>query len=139
MSQSYTSIQQIFDTILKTTTGLPTFTQENIKSQVTATKPWCRSTLLPAQTQVIGIGQVGLRMDQGLYQVDLFYPQNSGNIDAATMADLIMSKYKRGTYYTGGSTKVLVDKVYRLPSSSLTQATFYHLPIVVSWQYYDNA
>lgn len=136
MTQAYTTIQSILETQLKTVVGLPTFTAENIQAQVIATKPFSRATLIPAQTQIIGVGQNGLRMDQGLYQVDLFYPQNSGNTIANAMSDLIMNTFKRGTYYTSGNVRILINRVYRLPANSLTQATFYHIGLVVEWQYY---
>lgn len=139
MTQAYTVIQEILDTQLQTVVGLPTFTKENIKAVPEATKAWSRATLLPAQTQVIGIGHTGLRMDQGFYQIDLFYPQGSGNVAANTMADLVQNSFVRGSYYTSGSVSILIDRIYRIPATSLTQATFYHIAVMIAWQYYDNA
>lgn len=136
--QVYSVIQKILDTQLKTVKGLPSFAPENVKQTLVATKPWSRSTLVPAETQIIGVGQTGWRKDQGLYQIDLFYPQNSGNEQAQAMADAVMNAFVRGKYYTLGSTRVLIERVYRNPASSLAQATFYQIPIMVAWNYYDR-
>jgi hypothetical protein len=139
MSINYTAIQAILDTQLVTLSTLPKLTLENIKANVDANVPFCRTSLIPAQAQVIGVGAGGWRMDQGLYQVDLFYPQNTGNLVIGAMADSVMNTFHRGTYYTSGNVAVLIDRVYRLPAGSLVQAAFYHLPVTVSWQYYDQS
>ena len=132
------TIQTILDTQLQTVPNLPSFTAENIKSKPESTIPWCRSTLLPAESQILGVGQGGQRKDQGLYQIDLYYPQNSGLGLIQAMADLVMNTFTRGLYYTSGTTKVLIDNIYRLPANSLMQTAFYHQPIMIRWSYYDQ-
>ena len=57
MTINYSAIQSILDTQLQTTTDLPTFSEENKNFKPTATEAWCRSTLLPAETEIIGVGQ----------------------------------------------------------------------------------
>lgn len=135
---NYSAVQTILNTQLKTVVGLPTYTEENVKAVPDSTVPWCRSTLLPAETQIIGIGTGGQRKDQGLYQIDIYWPQNSGSLDANTMGDLIQNSFVRGTYYINGTVKVLIDSVYRLPAGPLTGTVFYHIPLMVRWSYYDQ-
>lgn len=135
---SYTRIQSILDNELQKILDLPKITLENITAKPTATDPFCRTTLLPAQAQVIGIGAVGLRLDQGLYQIDLFYPQNSGNCAANNMGDTVMNHFVRGQYYTDDTIKIMITRIYRLPASSLVQTAYYRIPVMIEWNYYDN-
>jgi len=51
----------------------------------------------------------GFYREQGLFQVSLFYPLQTGTLTAATRAQAIRTAFKRGTTMTSGSVKVIVD------------------------------
>lgn len=137
---NYTAIQKILDKQLQTIVYLPAFTPENIKAAPQSTNMWSRSTLLPAETQIIGVGSDGQRMDQGLYQIDLYTAQNSGSIDINVISDAIQNGFVRGQYYTDtdSGVSVLINSVFRLVGGGLPSTAFYHIPIFVRWAFYTD-
>lgn len=138
MSQNYTTILNILDTQLSTTPGLPVLTQENILSKPDSTTSWCRSTLLPAEPNILTVGQGGQRQDQGLYQIDVFTPKGSGADPANQIADSIQNTFIRGQYLSANGVLVLVEKVWRQTATALSGTVFYQLPIIVRWSRYDS-
>lgn len=48
--------------------------------------------------------------EQGIFQITLFYPIQTGTKDAADRAELIRTKFKRGSSFTSGSVTVIIDR-----------------------------
>lgn len=131
---SYTTILQLLDTQLLTTTDLPTHYTENERVQLITDTPWCRSTLLPVETQELTIGSNGWVKVQGLYQIDLFYPNDAGYSTAAGIADNVITSFARGLSL-GTTTIVKIEMSWRLPARSFQQ--FYQIPVSVRWASYQ--
>ena len=130
----FTEVQQLLDEQLLTVVGLPTLQTENTRFKVVTNVPWARSTLLPAETNIVTLGVTGYDELNGLYQVDLFYPSDSGFTAANTMADTVMGAFTKGTQLTGTGINVEIDKSWR--ESGRTFDTFYNIPVLVSWRGY---
>ena len=135
---NYTTIQKALDTQLSIVAGIPTFTEENARFKPSATTPFTRSTLLPAQTVVESIGVHGIDRVNGLYQVDLYYPADQGYTTANTMADLVIAAFPKALQLTTtDSIKVDVDVTWRLPARKVQN--FYNVPVIVSWKSYISS
>jgi hypothetical protein len=93
---------------------------------------WCRSTLLPAATTVESIGINGRERKNGLYQIDLFYLNNSGFAESLAMADTIISTFGKGLYLTDASFSVLVLRSYI--NSARPFPNYYQTPVMVEWE-----
>jgi len=125
---SYSIIQELLDTQLATVTGLPTLNIENTRIEPKTNVPYSRSTLLPTEATA----RTTLTDEfQGLYQVDLFYPQSKGFTDAAGTADLVIAAFQRGLELVEGDVRVHVRMAWREVAQPFQQ--FYNVPVVVRW------
>jgi hypothetical protein len=70
--------------------------------------------------------------EQGILQVTLYYPLQTGSGTAAARADLIRTTFKRGTSMTSGSNTVIV---YRTPeiSNGRVEGDRWALPVRIRW------
>jgi hypothetical protein len=70
--------------------------------------------------------------EQGILQVTLYYPLQTGSGTAAARADLIRSTFKRGTSMTSGGNTVIV---YRTPeiSNGRVEGDRWALPVRIRW------
>ena len=127
---SFTTIQALLDAQLATVTGLPTLQLENTRINPTNNTPWARATFIPAPTIVECVGPVGKDKLQGIYQVDLFYPQDRGTTTAGTMADLIVATFSKGLRL-GTSSELIIEIAYR--EVAYLFDPYYAVPITVKW------
>ena len=99
---SYKTTYESLITQLQTVTSLPTLQKENNRIQLGGGKtPWCRASILPVPTNIATLGPNGLNNEIGIFQVDLFYPQDNGYDTSFDMADSILQKYKAGSLVDG--------------------------------------
>jgi len=125
---SYSIIQDLLDTQLATVTSLPTLNKENTRNEPKTNVPYSRSTLLPIETTALSTHTDEF---QGLYQVDLFYPQSKGYTDAAEKADLVIEAFKRGLELGDDELRVHVRMSWREVAQPFQQ--FYNVPVMVRW------
>jgi hypothetical protein len=69
--------------------------------------PYQRAFLLAARpdNQVFGSAY----FEQGIFQIDLMYPQQSGSAAAAARAELLRSTFSRGASFTSGGVTVRIS------------------------------
>jgi hypothetical protein len=127
---SISKTQALLDAHLQTVVGLPPLQLENIRLTVDGS-PWCRATLLPAQSFVISLGVGASKKMAGLYQVDVMYPQDDGSSPARNMADLIVDSFSIGTRLTDGDTTVIIDIASAMTAQSLVD--YYYVPVQIQW------
>ena len=125
---SYSLIQELLDTQLATVTNLPTLNIENTRVEPETNVPYSRSTLLPIETAA---RTTHTDEFQGLYQVDLFYPQSKGYTKAAETADLVIAAFQRGLELVEGDVRVHVRMAWREVALPFQQ--FYNIPVMVRW------
>lgn len=130
---SFALINIILDSKLESIANLPFLQKENTLMKPANTPSWCRATLLPSETSIESIGNDGRERYNGLYQIDLFYINNSGTLAAFEMADVIISNFSKGIYLTGGNDiEVMVIKSFIDPAKPFPN--YYQLPVLVKWQ-----
>jgi len=125
---SYSIIQDLLDTQLATVASLPTLNKENTRNEPKTNVPYSRSTLLPTETTGLSTHTDEF---QGLYQVDLFYPQSKGYTDAAEKADLVIAAFQRGLELVDGGVRLHVRMAWR--ETALPFQQFYNVPVMVRW------
>ena len=130
---NYQNIRVLLDTQLNTVIGLPSRQSENTLVVLDGTE-WCRSSLLAAEPNALTVGPNGTDEHQGLFQVDLFYPQNGGTVDVSNVAEDVMTAFKRGSIFTDGSVKVHVRMVWQQVAYQVD--TWYAVPVVIRWVAY---
>lgn len=70
---------------------------------------YLRPNLLPAQTIPAGLGSDAANRQTGLYQVDVFWPENEGDIGPIEVAGQIIAHFKRGTLLTYSGQDVRIN------------------------------
>jgi hypothetical protein len=125
---SYTTIQTLLDEQLATVAGLPTLSKENTRNEPKTNVPYSRSTLLPTESIALSTHTDEY---QGLYQIDLFYPQSKGVADGAGAADAVIAAFKRGLELGDDSLRVHVRMSWREVALPFQQ--FYNVPVMVRW------
>lgn len=80
------------------------------------TAKWLRATFLPAPSFEMGIAWDAHNQHYGLFQIDVFYGQGSGEIAPGKLASSIIAYFARGTVMTKDGVSVRVTKqAYRGP------------------------
>jgi hypothetical protein len=125
---SYSIIQELLDEQLATVTTLPTLSKENVRYEPKTNVPYSRTTLLPTEATALSTHTDEC---QGLYQVDLFYPQSKGYTDAAETADSVIAAFQRGLELVEGGVRVHVRMAWR--ETALPFQQFYNVPVIVRW------
>lgn len=136
---SYRLIHNILDEHLNSIAGLPNHIKENEIGYLPSdddtssrrTK-YCRSTILPIETQQLTVGTDGFDNFQGLYQVDLFFPYGDGSDGTDYMVDLIIANFEAGTHLKKENVVVQVENYFREPGFQGTN--FYMVPVVIRWR-----
>lgn len=71
---------------------------------------YLRATILPADTATLSVGPGSDAQHYGIFQVDVFYGQGSGELAPSRIADVVMAWFKRGTTLTKDSAIVTIWK-----------------------------
>jgi hypothetical protein len=110
--------------------GLPyPLQRENIRNDTT--KPFSRFTLLPAETTAETIGVNGTNRWQGLAQIDIFVPIDSGTTAALAAADSIIAAFKRGTQL-GTSPVIHIENCWSDGGAVINK--FWNLAVTIRWR-----
>lgn len=136
----YSQIQSALDAYLTTHASfadLPKLQLENTRNVGQTGVPFTRATLLPARTTQATIGLNGRDAWAGLYQIDVFYPVDSGTTEINRIVDIIVDGFPRGTQLTSD------PAIYTNPIHLQIQACsrdvgrridpFYCVPVTVQW------
>ncbi|UPT53203.1 hypothetical protein [Synechococcus phage Yong-M4-211] len=72
-------------------------------------------------------------VEQGLFQITLRYPQNTGPAAAAARANLIRATFYRGASFTSGSVTVTVNRTPEI-LPAFTEGDRYVVPVRVPFE-----
>jgi hypothetical protein len=129
---SFKVIHDLIDAQIHTVEDLPVFQTENTLFKPANTPAWCRGTLLPAETTNQTVGPNGYQRKYGLYQLDLFYINNIGYVDALTMADCVVAVFPKSLLLTDGILQVSIIRAFI--DSARPFQNYYQLPVLVEWE-----
>lgn len=78
---------------------------------------WLRATVLPAETETLGIGAEDANKHYGFLQVDTFHAQGAGALAPARIAAAAISYFARGSKFTrDGITVEIIRQPYAAPA-----------------------
>lgn len=110
---------------------------ENIKHEPTTGALYLRPTVLPAETEVAGIGSSGKEHHQGFFQIDVFAPIDDPKATALNEADSIAD------YFTQELTLTYNGISVRLREISLGAATreraWFMVPVLINYYSFTDA
>lgn len=131
---SFYTIHDALDKRLKLVPNLPTLQEENTQINLgSGTKSWSRSTFIPNPTMRTSLGLNGLDELNGIYQIDLFYPINSGYAIVEQMSEQVQTYFQVGDIING----IRVINCYPVNSYQII-TNYYSIPIIVEWSYFKS-
>jgi len=121
---------------LATVSGLPVAAKragENTAFEVPIGSAWLRQTLLfGGRERLTAPGEGAWVVQDGIYQVDLFHPQNRGPDASDTLAESVLLKFPPGLTLMAGAVPVRITRSRR--NGGLREDDWYHVPLEVGWQ-----
>ena len=116
----FADIHAALDTRLNSLAGGVAIAWENTEYTPVKDTPYLRPTLLMAPSTLMDLDT--LQMNEGLYQIDLFYPVANGMGDLLNKMDAIYDHFKGALKLTSGSVDVHIKQISRLPGSEISDA-----------------
>ena len=140
-------IQDILDAKLATVANIPQIIGENLATERTQDTqnsiyqtPYCRTKLLPAQTDTFSLGASGHDRWYGLYQITLFFPANDGTDGPNYAADQIINAFDPSVFLTdtGSPASDIVVRVAQTPWREIAfeNTQWFQLPVTVQYEAY---
>jgi hypothetical protein len=128
----------LMDAHLQAVSGLPDLDTEN-----TPYKPgndiWCRSTMLPAASNVAAWGGGVTLQLQGIYQVDVIAPWGTTTTQTSAICkSIVQAFFPGGAEITDGTNKIIVTNVSQLPAIEDKDTMQYSTPLQVQWTAYTT-
>jgi len=111
---SFEEIQKALDVPLKTISfgGLPAYLENSIVVPDIST-PFLTGTLLPVQPIQSELGPSGTNLHEGIYQISIYYPKDSGTGNINRKADEIAAVFKSGVNLEWLTTCVRLNNIGR--------------------------
>ena len=124
---SITSIRAALETRLAAMSPALATAYENVPYAPVLGTPFQAVYLLPATPDNSTMGD-GHYVEQGIFQVSLFYPLQAGPKAAADRAELIRTQFKRGTSMTSGSVTVRIMRTPEIGQGRV-DGDRWHIPV----------
>lgn len=125
---------------LATIDELPKLIKENeigyLTSSVNETveSPYCRTSIPVLNRTSTTVGEQGVDLWSGVFQIDLMYPPNTGSDGADWMADRIAAAYPQKLFIDAGTFSVHV--LTATPEFSRQNTNEYMSVVSVAWEAY---
>lgn len=94
---------------LKNVTNIPDIAWPNIRFEPTIGEPFVRPTLLPAAPEVCTLNNYNKH--SGIYQIDIYVPNNVGIKELYTIADNIKNYYRSNKTLTSNGVTVFIKAI----------------------------
>lgn len=134
MSSLFQDIRGALTTQANTATGLPSSrAYEGVPFNPVTGAAYVAYTLIPTQERPSSLGQAGLTLRQGLFQISLFYPAGSGTGAMESVADAVKNVFVAGNVVTQGTTNVRISYAER-NAPIIAHPDFLQLVVTVGWQ-----
>lgn len=128
----FADIAAALDTHLSTMTSLPPVAWENREYTPTNGTLYLRPTMLFGDTVQGTLGTSGTDINEGIYQIDVFAKSGDGKGAGIVMADLVATRFKRGTSLTYNSRTVTVISARRKPGN--IDGNWYQIPVEIVYR-----
>lgn len=136
---SFENLHKALDDRLSTVASVPSIVKENEEASLTIntstsgiSTPYIRTTVLPAESDLLSIGTTGYSKRHGLYQMSCFFPTGDGFDIPESLVDAIVAKFQRGLTLTEDGTVVRVRQSWR--EAAVEEGHLYMVPVVVRWE-----
>lgn len=105
---------------------------ENTKYEPMTGTLYLRVWLLPAEPEVVTLGQLPWLERMGVFQVSVFAPIKTGFMAAKAKAAAIVAAFGANTSFVYNGLEVIIDKAW--PSSAMVEDGWYHVPVNIRYR-----
>jgi hypothetical protein len=95
-------------------------------------EPWAQVHLLPNAPSATSIGVNGIDEHDGVFQVTLYYPNNTGDGAVNAKADAVAAVFKAGATFTSGGQSVVVTRTG--VGAGRNDAGWYRVVVSIYWR-----
>lgn len=127
---SIATIHSLLEDAVAAITTIPTLQRANTRNDTT--KPFTRFTLIPSETAAETVGLNGKNRWQGIAQVDVFVPVDSGTATVLGYADDIIEAFPRSLVLTSGAISVQTEMASVLTQGIINK--FWTLSVQIRWR-----
>lgn len=118
----FLGVQTALDTQLYTLNNDIDIAWENINYTPIKESPYLRPTVMMSPSSLLNLDV--LQLNEGIYQVDLFYPLEQGSGDLSSMADRIYDLFKSQQQIVSNDTTVYIKQISRTTPAIVEDAWF---------------
>lgn len=130
---SLMAIRNALNAHLATLSPLPSIAWENVAFTPSNTAVHLRVNFLPAPTRASANHRSAMDFESGVYQVDVYAPQNQGPNPASEVAESIRALFSRGAVLNGADgLRVNIESTPSI-SQNDREGPFWRIRLVVRW------
>jgi hypothetical protein len=129
-------IRATLDTALNAASGLPSIAFENAPFDQVAGTPHLRTQFFLTSRRPAVRGPNPQHRYQGLYQVTVAVPSDTGTGTALEYADLILTEFDGSSDVVGADVTVSIE--YAETGTQVFDEPFYLLPVQIAWYVYAD-
>lgn len=130
---SLNAIRNILNVKMATISATPRIAWENAPFTPKPTESHYRVNLLTAQTRPAANHRSAMDFESGIYQVDVFVPQNEGTASAGALAEAVRSLFYRGLKLSDANNiSVMISSTPSIVFSS-REGAFWRVQVDVPW------
>lgn len=123
-------IIELIDAELASITNVPVISYENITYKPSLRTSYIRTTLLPAEPTQTTIGYDRTLRWNGLYQLDLFVPANTGA--QSVIADAIITHFQTNRFLIDDTFTLTILGAWR--NAARTNTDWYQIPLLLRYE-----
>lgn len=134
---SISKIRIALETALAGVSGLPAAKAwENVDFEPVIGTPYTRAILSPTSVRQATLGNPGHDRYDGVFFIDLFYPQGEGPASSQTVLAALLASFRRGQIFTHDG--VTVHCLKAEAAQARQAASWYQTPVTVQWYAFLN-
>lgn len=133
----FLDIHTALDTRLSTLAGGVAIAWENIEYTPVKGTPYLRPTVIMSPSSLLGLGLDDLQMNEGIYQIDLFYPVDKGAGDLLAKADAIYTHFKGDRTLVSNSVTTHIKEISRTVPIIIDEA-WQRASVEIHFKCYNN-
>ncbi len=129
---SLKAIRNALNARLNTLPSLPSVAWENIAFTPKTTETHLRVNFLPAPTRPAANHKSAMDFESGIYQIDVYSPQDQGPNPASDVAESIRQHFSRGSTLVNSGITVNVEATPSMTSND-REGGFWRVRLTVPW------
>lgn len=129
---SLKAIRNALNARLSTLSSLPSVAWENVVFTPKTTETHLRVNFLPAPTRPAANHKSAMDFESGIYQIDIYAPQDQGPNPASDLAERIRQHFNRGLALSNSGVVVNIEATPSMAAND-REGPFWRIRLTVPW------